>query len=600
MKQPAEIAAKRVRRKRERYRGQYLVRRISLEFNDDFWEWSSRAAYIVELHYSRQTAEKAAAEYDIEEVMDGGELSWAKVHIAYYNDALMSFADRKVWEIFGYSRSSGRAEGFDLTEALRGAYMLGRKFSREEAEILLDRIDELGGSYFVERRRSSQSNLGRVRIVYPEGTPTEVLAEAIEGLPQDRVRALLAEGADTEVRDCEGNTLLLRAIRGGRTDVLSPLIAHGADVLALNRNRSNAVQIALTYHPRPESVIRKLLATKPGKDRFRRDGTLLIDALIQREYEAFQLLAELGVTLKKSDIKEKLIERLTRELDETATTYLKSAGLLQQGSEWSRLLELIEAAKEAQKMREMMKGTGLAHPHALDSEGRNALQATLMMPSMDVPDFQKALGWGLDVNHRDNHGRTPIHYVAKRITSYAASQLISRGADVNALDNDGNSVIDYLPEEQTVGRANFAIQLFEWGVPFRKDVAKDWFLIYIAAFQSDEWLDDVLADLDENERIEQIDAALMQVAMTRNFTAMRRLLERGADPCKPRPSGHTALQAALWRLELDELQVLAGYFRDMDSANRIIESAIKGAKEDKRLALSVMEQFAGWLAAREQ
>ena len=48
---------------------------------------------------------------------------------------------------------------------------------------------------------------------------------------------------------------------------------------------------------------------------------------------------------------------------------------------------------------------------------------------------------GADVNARDNHGFTTLHFTAQEDLPEMARLLIAKGADVDARDEDGSSVL---------------------------------------------------------------------------------------------------------------------------------------------------------------
>jgi ankyrin repeat protein len=48
---------------------------------------------------------------------------------------------------------------------------------------------------------------------------------------------------------------------------------------------------------------------------------------------------------------------------------------------------------------------------------------------------------GADLNARDDHGFTPLHFAAQEHAPEIARILLGKGADPNARDEDGNSVL---------------------------------------------------------------------------------------------------------------------------------------------------------------
>ncbi len=75
----------------------------------------------------------------------------------------------------------------------------------------------------------------------------------------------------------------------------------------------------------------------------------------------------------------------------------------------------------------------------------------------DVPVMtQLLIAYGVDVNGRDENGRTPLMKVAGRRYLESTRLLLNAGANKYAVDNDGKTVMDYLAE--------FDYRLEEWEV----------------------------------------------------------------------------------------------------------------------------------------
>ena len=56
-----------------------------------------------------------------------------------------------------------------------------------------------------------------------------------------------------------------------------------------------------------------------------------------------------------------------------------------------------------------------------------------------LPLLDLLLAHGADVDARDPHGWTPLHFAAQEVLPEMAARLLARGADVNAQDDEGNT-----------------------------------------------------------------------------------------------------------------------------------------------------------------
>ena len=68
----------------------------------------------------------------------------------------------------------------------------------------------------------------------------------------------------------------------------------------------------------------------------------------------------------------------------------------------------------------------------------------------DLAAIQAELDKGVDVNAKDNDGRTPLHYAAKYATKQVVELLIPNGADVNAKDEDGWTPLHFAATKEIV------------------------------------------------------------------------------------------------------------------------------------------------------
>lgn len=103
------------------------------------------------------------------------------------------------------------------------------------------------------------------------------------------MRTLLQHGnLDCNERDSDGQTPLMHAATGGHEAVVRLLLAHGAHVADVNRDRRSAVHLAVLH--RREGVLRVLLEQREllglGVDGYDVAGWTPLHMAVDRDFEA--------------------------------------------------------------------------------------------------------------------------------------------------------------------------------------------------------------------------------------------------------------------------------------------------------------------------
>lgn len=259
--------------------------------------------------------------------------------------------------------------------------------------------------------------------------------DAARGGDVERVRSLLAEGAEIDTREDGGQTALIAAAGHGHGSVVRLLLEDGADVSLRTEDGVSALTAAkaagaaaivdmLRDAGARESLEEQLDESIRAGDleaveRLITDG-VDVDALDTGDYQTPLMTA---VELRQLDILLRLVEAgadPTREgagIETTGENAISFAA--RQGSPWA-LRVLVEARARREDLERALF-LGCAHTAVL----RIALEA------------------GGNVNARDDQERTPLICAASEGSADAVSTLLEAGADPDAVSADRRTARDW-------------------------------------------------------------------------------------------------------------------------------------------------------------
>lgn len=147
---------------------------------------------------------------------------------------------------------------------LSSLYGNGETFSEEERDFLFDYAPKTYKDDYAEK---SSENMHLTKIKNPNSRDfngRSLLMKAVKNGNDWEIRSLLESGADVNVKDNDGWSALMYAVRyQNNLEVVRLLLRNGADMTALNKYGSSPLDLAATYSSNPE-ILRSILKEFKG------------------------------------------------------------------------------------------------------------------------------------------------------------------------------------------------------------------------------------------------------------------------------------------------------------------------------------------------
>lgn len=350
----------------------------------------------------------------------------------------------------------------------------------------------------------------------------------------------LGDGVDA--RDSEGNTPLHLASEAGNSSSVRILLEAGADVNT--PSNTGATPLHMTVRHESTEILTSLLDAgaeiNAGADGF---GTPLLVAIAYRGYA-------------------------TRRIGETAVNALLDAGADVNAADAQGTTPLLASMDPTRRegspadvpLRLLAQG---ADPNLSDGQGRTPLHAAA---SVEGPDMIRALlDAGADPKALTDDGSSPLHAAARSGSAEVIDLLISAGADPGAVTNDSRTPLHLAVQQRrsTLFGADDpprrlpALTLLEAGADpdARTDDGDTPLHLHVSRWGSDTVLVSrlVLAGADVNARNAMGETPLHVARTSRNFLAVNKLLQLGADPEARDNAGRIADPDCYWHTGGDPL-----------------------------------------------
>ena len=281
----------------------------------------------------------------------------------------------------------------------------------------------------------------------------ELLHAAAEG-KVDRVRALIAEGADVNAKDSDGFPVLVVAVAFMQVDVVKLLIESGADVnIKYGEGKTPLYAISLgneddtfVNEEKALSIVQMLIAAKADVNYKNSDGVSPLEVAAGMGYSTvIEALIAAGADVNVQDSMGvsalhvavtmrhlKAIEVLLKAgIDVNAVTAKQMAGMT----------ALLLAAKGPANVTEACKAVDGIEGAYDCSKAKKYLA--------DFSDGVKLiLDAGANPNQTSVDGVSPLMFAARSDYVESVKALIKAGADVNAKDNEGHTVLQYARDNE--------------------------------------------------------------------------------------------------------------------------------------------------------
>ncbi|KAF6804539.1 hypothetical protein CSOJ01_10138 [Colletotrichum sojae] len=384
------------------------------------------------------------------------------------------------------------------------------------------------------------------------------LFAAFHNKNQNSMQFLLECTTEKEVnqQDHDGNTVLLLASDSGHPATVEMILHAGADANILNNNWETPLKKAVQNH-RPEVV--QLLLSRRIRSQPAQIGPF--SAAKQTTYNP-----DFTFTSVAHDIEQQNSEGLTLLMYATQHHQFIIIGLLLDNG---------------------------ADIHVTDANNNSCSHLLLSSPAYHTQDqvitiCEKLYQRGINVNHRNNVGQTPLHWAVVALLLAPAELLLTLGADINCMDNYGRTPLftsflrGNLEISKMLVREHAQLQLYDKGMESP---------IFFASTRQKPKHVKFLLDLgvDVNERNHIRETALFKACEADDLKMVKCLVQSGADINIANTNNETALfkACAVGTAEIVEYLVQNG--ADINVTNRDKENVLYTIKRFSYQHISILQ-----------
>lgn len=334
-----------------------------------------------------------------------------------------------------------------VTEDHKDENMISRASSIDHRTSILSRKKESnrlgkGTSDKKNSQRIMKSKVGEKSI----DKKSSSLFEAINRGDVEVVKALIKGGADIEIKNKDGETPLLLAVKENKYDIAKFLINNGSDVSFVRKDgRSMLIEAVDEKDLRLTELLLKKGVAIDYKSR--QNPPALFEAIDKGKIEIVKILLKEGADIEMKDKKERtaLMYALDEGESEIAQLLIKADADVnaQTKDGWTVLMEA--SVQKYPDIVKMLINRG-ANVKAISYHNITALNSAVRKGRLEIAKI--LIGFGADVNWRYDK-LTPLCEAVRRNNYAMTKLLVDSGADVQARESDrGETVLIQAADEK--------------------------------------------------------------------------------------------------------------------------------------------------------
>ncbi|XP_063219740.1 ankyrin repeat domain-containing protein 50 [Bacillus rossius redtenbacheri] len=373
---------------------------------------------------------------------------------------------------------------------------------------------------------------------------------------EDVVSVLLAAGAQADHADCDGWTALRAAAWGGHTQVVEALLEHGAAVDCADSDQRTALRAAAWGGH--EEIVLALLQHGADVNRTDDEGrTALIAAAYMGHSEIVEHLLDFGAEINHADA--------------DGRTALSVAALCVPSSEgYAKVVNIL-----------LERGAAVDHQ---DKDGMTPLLVAAFEGHRDVCEL--LLEYEADVDHADRSGRTPLWAASSMGHPAVVELLLFWGCYIDSIDPEGRTVLSVAAAQ---GGTDVVKQLLDRGLDEQHRDNSGWTPLHYAAFEGHIEVCEAL--LEAGARVDEADndgkGPLMLAAQEGHVRLIETLLTfHSAPPDQRGHDGKTAFRLAVMEGHMEVMRVLLNHGADVNTKDADGRSTLYVLALENRLPMA--------------